>query len=196
MAISNINSDCTEHINGSKAVALLVLNWQAGKISGGYHTQLLEKLALQVQWRWPMNGLSRSTIRHTSQFSFFGSSKNSLSAKTPVAARLRVRRTKAMVNWLSLPTTGRNGLPAAACQTWCNEESMCCAWRNERLRLQAAFHEWLQRGTGCNRASLEYCCQLIALWLRDWWSLREHWKLLVQCTSLFMFDIWPNAKGA
>lgn len=28
-------------------------------------------------------------------------------------------------NWLPLPMTGRNGLPAAACQTSCSEESMC-----------------------------------------------------------------------
>ncbi|KAL7811864.1 hypothetical protein V8C26DRAFT_214680 [Trichoderma gracile] len=39
----------------------------------------------------------------------------------------RERSRKATVNWLSLAITGTNGLPAAACQTWCSEESMCCA---------------------------------------------------------------------
>lgn len=34
-------------------------------------------------------------------------------------------RTKPTRNWLFLPMVGANGLPDAACQTSCNEESMC-----------------------------------------------------------------------
>lgn len=62
-----------------------------------------------------------SVIRH--QYS--PHTQNSLKAKAPVMMRPSTSRMKPRRNWLPLPTVGRNGLPAAACQTSCSEESMC-----------------------------------------------------------------------
>ncbi|KAF3073406.1 Histone acetyltransferase GCN5, partial [Trichoderma lentiforme] len=64
---------------------------------------------------------------------------NSLSAKTPVKASPSERSAKATVNWLSLAITGRKGLPVADCQTWYNEESMCCALCNEAIEAPDCF---------------------------------------------------------
>lgn len=49
---------------------------------------------------------------------------NSLSAKTPVIKSPSRSRAKPTKNWLPLSMAGRKGLPAAACQTSCSEESM------------------------------------------------------------------------
>lgn len=42
----------------------------------------------------------------------------------PKEKRPRRRRTKATRNWVPLPTVGRKGFPAAACQTSMSFESM------------------------------------------------------------------------
>lgn len=65
-----------------------------------------------------------------------------LNVNTPVIANPNSIKMNATRNWLFLPTVGRNGLPAAACQTSCSEESMC-----QVLRVGAVYRkgDWMGR---------------------------------------------------
>lgn len=57
-----------------------------------------------------------------------------------------------MRNWLSFPTVGMKGEPAAACQTSWSDESMCRDWIFEIwLRIGAEWQLW--KADGKNDAS-------------------------------------------
>lgn len=60
---------------------------------------------------------------------------DSLRAKIAVRERPMRSRTNPTRNWLCLPIVGRKGLPDAACQTSCSDESMCLRYGSARGRM-------------------------------------------------------------
>jgi hypothetical protein len=99
--ILNVDSDCAEHVHNAKAAVIVSGRIDRGKL--GTHAMAREEGT-------PMSGIAANDL---------------FSAKTPTSERPTRSREKPTVNWYDLSMEGRNGLPAAACQTSCSEESMC-----------------------------------------------------------------------
>jgi hypothetical protein len=76
-------------------------------------------------------------------------------------------------NWLSFPTVGTKGLPAALSQTWCNDESISFNLAVVILVLDSAVLRWL------------FAC----------WGRSDAFVDLHRVSPEDVTMIWPHEKG-